>query len=377
MLKTDKASSKVNLSWQDRLKRYPLFARVVATALVMATAGALMFWGSVELQNFFTTDLTRIEQACGPAAQAPGGACAAVRALHKTWRERQPIMLLLQGGCLLLVIAGALLLLSSARHALIRRADSALALLAPRAVQRPGDEVERLVASLRELAGRQAGFEAEVRWLRQASGELLRAKTTALENLCRTSKLLGENEVSELHLVSALAILEQTLQANTVGLRLTQPARVALSAPEILSTRRVPAILRETAAEPVAAEITARLLPMRDKATTRSLLVPVRKGDFVVGMLAAELDAPTTMDDARVQFAEGFAHLIGIALCSVIRSHEEQRVALLEERSAIAGELHDSLAQSLAFMKIQVARLQHGLATGAGPDSAIAAVQER
>jgi two-component system nitrate/nitrite sensor histidine kinase NarX len=33
----------------------------------------------------------------------------------------------------------------------------------------------------------------------------------------------------------------------------------------------------------------------------------------------------------------------------------------MEERTAIAGELHDSLAQSLAYMKIQVARLQQAL----------------
>jgi len=364
------------VSWPDRLKRYPLFARLVATALAMAVASALMFWGTVELQNFFTGELASIEQACGPAAQAPATICSAVQALHRSWRERQPIMLLLQGGCLVLVVAGALLLLTAARHVLVRRADAALALLAPRAVRHDGDEIERLVASLRDLAGRQAGFEAEARWLRQASGELLRAKSMALENLCRTSKLLGENEISELHVVGALGILEQTLQANTVGLRLTQPARAALSSPAILSTRRVPDILRETTTDPEAAEITARLLPARDKATTRSLLIPVRKGDFVVGMLAAELDAPTTMDDGRVQFAESFAHLIGIALCGVIRSHEQQRVALLEERSAIAGELHDSLAQSLAFMKIQVARLQHSLDVGAAPASAIAAVQE-
>jgi len=364
------------MSWPDRLKRYPLFARLAATALAMAIACGLMFWGSVELENLFSADLARIERACGPAAQAPDRVCSVARALQKTWRDRQPIMLLLLSGCLVLAVAGALLLLSTARNVLIRRANAALALLAPRAVPPPGDEIERLVASLRDLAGRQAGFEAEARWLRHASGELLRAKTTALENLCRTSKLLGDNEISEMRVVSALGILEQTLQANTVGLRLTQTARVALSAPEILSTRTAPEILRETTAEPVAAEITARLLPARDKATTRSLLIPVRKGDLVVGMLAAELDALATMDDGQIQFAESFAHLIGIALCSVIRSHEQQRVALLEERSAIAGELHDSLAQSLAFMKIQVARLQHGLDTGAAPSTVIEAARE-
>src|SRR5258708_24386334 len=117
-----------------------------------------------------------------------------------------------------------------------------------------------------------------------------------MENLCRAAKLLGENEISELHVVGALGILEQTLQANTVGLRLTQLARAALSSPENLSTRRVPDILRETTTDPVAAEITARLLPARDKATTRSLLIPERQGDFLVRVLAPRLDAPTTID---------------------------------------------------------------------------------
>jgi two-component system nitrate/nitrite sensor histidine kinase NarX len=374
MLKSGKASSGASVFWPQRLKRYPLFTRLLAVVVGMALACALMFWGTVVLENFFTEDLAAIEQAC--AARAPDRACSTVQALQKTWRERQPVMLLLQGGCLVLVAAGTLLLLSSARNALIRRTEAALALLAPLIGQRPGDEIERLVASLRDLAARQAGFEAEGRWLRHASSELVRAKTTALENLCRTAKLLGENDISELHVVSALGILEQTLQARTVGLRLTQAVRVALAAPEILSTGAAPDILRETTAEPVGADITARLLPARDKNAARSLLIPVRKGDFAVGMLAAELDATAAMDDTRVQFAETFARLLGVALSTVIRSHEAQRVALLDERSAIARELHDSLAQSLAYMKIQVARLQHSLDAGAPPASAVTTAQE-
>jgi two-component system, NarL family, nitrate/nitrite sensor histidine kinase NarX len=359
--------------WSQRLKRYPLFARLLAIVLGIALACALMFWGTLVLQNFFANDLAAIAQACAPSADR---VCSTVRALQQTWRERQPIVLLLQGGCLLLVVAGVLLLLKSARSALIRRADAALALLSPLSGERSGDEIERLVASLRDLAGRQAGLEAEGRWLRQASGELLRAKTTALENLCRTARLLGESDISELHVVSALGILEQTLQARTVGLRLTQNARIALGAPEILSTRAGPDILYETTADPVAAEVTARLVPARDKNTTRSLLIPVRRGDFGVGLLAAELDAGVGMDDTRVQFAESFARLLGVALSAVTRSHEQQRVALLEERSAIARELHDSLAQSLAYMKIQVSRLQHSLDGGAPPVGAAATVQE-
>jgi two-component system nitrate/nitrite sensor histidine kinase NarX len=364
------------VAWPSRLKRYPLFARLLAIAAGMAVACALMFWGDVVLQDYFADDLAAIERACEQPAQAPDNACSAVRALQKTWRERAPILLLLQGACLVLVAAGALLLVSGAREVLIRRADAALSLLAPLIGPRSGDEIERLVASLRDLAGRQAGLEAESRWLRHASAEILRAKATALENLCRTAKLLGESDISELHVVSALGILEQTLQARTVGLRLTQDARAALAAPEILSTRSAPDILRETTAEPVAADIAARLIPARDSHATRSLLIPVRKGDFAVGMLAAELDDAAAMDDTRVQFAESFARLLGVALSTVTLSHEAQRVALLEERSAIARELHDSLAQSLAYMKIQLARLQHGLDSGAPTADAVATARE-
>jgi two-component system nitrate/nitrite sensor histidine kinase NarX len=362
--------------WSQRLKRYPLFARLLAIVVGITLACALMFWGTAVLQNFFADDLAALARTCVPLDQGADRTCLAVQALQRTWHERQPIVLLLQGGCLMLVVAGVLLLLTSARSALMRRADAALALLAPLSNQRSGDEIDRLAASLRELAGRQAGLEAEGRWLRQAGSEILQAKTIALENLCRTAKLLGENDISELHVASALGILEQTLQARTVGLRLAQSVRVALAAPEILSTRAAPDILIETTAEPVAADITARLVPARDKNTTRSLLIPVRKGDFFVGMLAAELEAVVAMDDTRIQFSESFARMLGVALSTATRSHEQQRVALLEERSAIARELHDSLAQSLAYMKIQISRLQHSLDVAAPPVGAAATAQE-
>lgn len=50
-----------------------------------------------------------------------------------------------------------------------------------------------------------------------------------------------------------------------------------------------------------------------------------------------------------------------MAIAGVWRSHEDRRIALMEERGAIAAELHDSLAQALAFMKIQVAQLQRAM----------------
>ncbi|MBI2315827.1 MAG: ATP-binding protein, partial [Betaproteobacteria bacterium] len=60
----------------------------------------------------------------------------------------------------------------------------------------------------------------------------------------------------------------------------------------------------------------------------------------------------------KVKLLQSIGHHIGAALAMAKRSDERRRIALLEERSAIARELHDSLAQSLSYLKIQVARLK-------------------
>ncbi len=74
---------------------------------------------------------------------------------------------------------------------------------------------------------------------------------------------------------------------------------------------------------------------------------------------------------ARVNYADGFsqwqhdliqsvADQISIALSLENREKLDRRMGLLNERTIIARELHDSLAQSLSYLKIQVMRLQKG-----------------
>jgi two-component system nitrate/nitrite sensor histidine kinase NarX len=49
------------------------------------------------------------------------------------------------------------------------------------------------------------------------------------------------------------------------------------------------------------------------------------------------------------------------------RAEEKHRLAVMEERSVIARELHDSIAQSLSYLKIQVTRLERSLDQGLDP----------
>ncbi|MDH3353916.1 MAG: histidine kinase [Chromatiales bacterium] len=62
--------------------------------------------------------------------------------------------------------------------------------------------------------------------------------------------------------------------------------------------------------------------------------------------------------DWQARLLESVASHIGIAINSTQRTNQERRLGLLEERGVIARELHDSLAQSLTYMKIQVSRLK-------------------
>lgn len=93
----------------------------------------------------------------------------------------------------------------------------------------------------------------------------------------------------------------------------------------------------------------------------RILRLPLADAEKRYGMLA--VDMPTDTDAAHWQLPllEALSRHIGVTIASEQRSEQHRRVSLLEERAVIARELHDSLAQSLAYMKIQVSRLRTAL----------------
>lgn len=66
----------------------------------------------------------------------------------------------------------------------------------------------------------------------------------------------------------------------------------------------------------------------------------------------------------KLKTIETVGRHIANALSSMRRAGERHRLAVLEERSVIARELHDSIAQSLSYLKIQVTRLEKQLVTG-------------
>ncbi|MCK2185154.1 type IV pili methyl-accepting chemotaxis transducer N-terminal domain-containing protein [Halomonas getboli] len=88
------------------------------------------------------------------------------------------------------------------------------------------------------------------------------------------------------------------------------------------------------------------------------------------GVLLLQYPPSTPPQRWQRDLVETIAGLIATSISLSQGYAEQRRLALMDERAVIARELHDSLAQSLSYLKIQVARLQaRARQTGADADT--------
>jgi len=89
----------------------------------------------------------------------------------------------------------------------------------------------------------------------------------------------------------------------------------------------------------------------------RVIGIPLVEGGVSYGVMPLVLPPGKGLEVWQLELAETMGRHVGSALAAAERREEHRRLGVLEERAAIARELHDSLAQSLAYTKIQIARL--------------------
>ena len=85
---------------------------------------------------------------------------------------------------------------------------------------------------------------------------------------------------------------------------------------------------------------------------------PLIQDEQNFGVLVVRIAFDKGMDNWQYQLIQSVADQIAMILSLRNQANQERRVSLLNERTIIARELHDSLAQSLSYLKIQVTRLQ-------------------
>ena len=103
---------------------------------------------------------------------------------------------------------------------------------------------------------------------------------------------------------------------------------------------------------------------------------PIKHQEQQYGVLLTEIPQGKELKDWQMRLLEAVAQHIGIAIDVSRRANEGRRLVLLEERSVIARELHDSLAQSLSYLKIQVTRLNATLAQPDGEEKVHVIIDE-
>lgn len=217
------------------------------------------------------------------------------------------------------------------------------------------DELGRLGGAfnmmLDEIAGMYAGLEDKVA---AKTAELTRINQS-LELLYRTSQRLSASDLTLEGIESTLREVESALKLGHSMLCLGEQGQIkAHTVLGNLSAKEKAALCSR---HPCSACFSAssEALQVEGKALTVIRLGDAESPLGVIPVLAANAQ-PLPAETQRI--LETVGHHIANALANMRQAEARHRIAVLEERAVIARELHDSIAQSLSYLKIQVTRLQ-------------------
>jgi two-component system nitrate/nitrite sensor histidine kinase NarX len=111
----------------------------------------------------------------------------------------------------------------------------------------------------------------------------------------------------------------------------------------------------------------ARLIgrPMLERDCHEFVVVPVQYQDRILGVYNLFLDRPlAAMGEDIHDLLVSIGRHLGLALEKSRLEDDARRLALMEERTVISHELHDSLAQALVGMRLQIKMLGESLGRG-------------
>jgi len=91
------------------------------------------------------------------------------------------------------------------------------------------------------------------------------------------------------------------------------------------------------------------------------LVVPLHHAGQQVGMLDLVFDAPCELPTGMPAMLQAAGDLIGISLERTRLADEVLRVTLMNERQVMAGEVHDSIAQGLTYMRMRMSLLSDAI----------------
>lgn len=281
---------------------------------------------------------------------------------------KQSLVSLLQFVCLFLVFCiGACIMLTS-WSILINRLGKIIAIMPSDIVSGKSndqydDEFEILEKLTAEISARLESIQVETKWINKTSKEKVRKMILSQDYLFKLAKLIGSSGLSELTIKKSLYSLERALGISNVALVFSENGS-RISAQRALFSSYWPLSFDETmfdeSENPLSVSHATKLIKGE---CVQCVTVPLQSPNGWLGILLLETEANHYFEDTELQLFEVTAQLLALSMGFQAREQESRRVALLEERAVIARELHDSLAQSLSYMKFQLARLQTNFGT--------------
>lgn len=270
---------------------------------------------------------------------------------------------LMEAMLALLFVLGCLMILREAYHLLVRRHDQVMTESlthddSASAVQAGAkNEIERLLRTLEYTSAQLASHRADEARLSRNAQEQERFATRSLEFIYYACAALAEQTPASETLSALLKDMVVCLDAECCALALLEPVASGLGLPLSISVPQQARILEQQSAQDLIKERGLRRLHRDSQGELLELAIPVRDAGETYGVLIVETRPDFLFESRHSRLIEAVAGLFALSLGNLLRNQRRRRLALLDERSAIAGELHDSLAQSLSFMKIQIARL--------------------
>jgi len=91
------------------------------------------------------------------------------------------------------------------------------------------------------------------------------------------------------------------------------------------------------------------------------LAVPLTHRGRVLGLYNLFFDTRSAFDAEAAALLQSIGALLGLALHNALLERDNLRATVLRERQAMAAEVHDSIAQTLAFVKMRMPLLQQAI----------------
>ena len=232
------------------------------------------------------------------------------------------------------------------------------------------DELGQLGTAFNKMSENLLEMYSDLEQRVRSKTEDLELSNRSLELLYKVTKRLSESVVSAEVMDNIIQDIEEQLGVKGGAVCLGKPGDK--KAYRMASSNELSAICgleeNESNCQYCLGEGDAHAFPIGTKNTPNHSIysTPIMDKEDHYGVLLIRLEQNKQLEDWQQRLLDTIASHIGLALKMAQNMRQTRKLALSEERSIIARELHDSIAQSLSYLKIQVSRLGKEIANSTG-----------